>query len=75
MIIRKIVSGRDFNLFHNGLRILRSIDEQELAGSGVNWPSFRDDPVEYFIRCGDDEAAAIWRVIEGRQPRKWRQPK
>ncbi len=50
------------NEFHNGLRILRSIDAHEL-GNPDWWPEFRRDPYWFFIMCGDDDAAKIWDVM------------
>ena len=54
--------------FHNGLRLLRSIDfhEIEYAMTREQWPSFRADPYKFFIICDDDTAAAIWAVMEAR---------
>ncbi len=66
-----------FSEFHNALRILSSIDMRELVHAGAisdddtgGWQSFRDNPWRWFIRAGDDEAAAVWRIIESRQPKK-----
>lgn len=46
-----------FEEFHNGLRLLRSIDAHEL-GDPEWWPEFRTDPYCFFILC-DDKAAEI----------------
>jgi len=48
--------------FHNGLRILRSIDAFELG----NPPWYRDfviDPYTFFIQCADETAELIWHVM------------
>ena len=65
-----------FEQFHNGLRLLRSIDLHELQAEGlwpdlahestrvsVSWINFRDSPWNYFIRCDDETAAKIWAVM------------
>jgi len=63
--------------FHNALRILAGIDMRELVHAGAisgddtgGWQSFRDNPWRWFIRAGDDEAAAVWRIVEARQPKR-----
>lgn len=45
--------------FHNGLRVLRSIDSWEL-GDPKLWPEFRDSPYLFFIRSDEERAAKIW---------------
>lgn len=65
-----------FREFHNGLRILRSIDMYELIEAGVMddssamrdlvWSRFRLDPYTFFIGADDDTAAKIWTIIEKR---------
>ena len=54
--------------FHNGLRLLRSIDFSEIehAINRPQWFAFRDSPFEFFIRADDETVAAIWAVMEGR---------
>ncbi len=66
-----------FAEFHNALRILASIDRCELIDAGAlsdddtgGWLAFRDDPWRWFVRAGDDEARAVWRIIEARQPKR-----
>mgnify|MGYP001568633403 CR=1 FL=1 len=69
--------------FHNGLRILLNIDFDDLATAGVmddvgqsrraafgEWILFRQDPFRWFIRCDDEKADKIWKLIENRMPRK-----
>ena len=60
--------------FHNHLRILRSIDRSELVEAGMGDPhafdvftKFSRNPYEWFIHCSDEDAAIVWKVIEGRQ--------
>jgi hypothetical protein len=48
--------------FHNALRILRSIDSDEL-GHPDWWQYFQQNPYGYFIRCSDFNADMIWRVM------------
>jgi hypothetical protein len=57
--------------FTNALRILRSIDEYELAH--LNWPrnkrdTFFDDPVRFLLVVDDDTADHLWEVVAARQP-------
>jgi hypothetical protein len=61
--------------FHNGLRILSSIDFHELAAAGaitddahgeVEWEHFRANPWRYFIAAEDDCAAKIWTIVSRR---------
>lgn len=61
--------------FLNALRIMLSIDQDELIAAGVipagdwmAWRRFRSDPFRWFIRDADDEAASkLWALIERRQ--------
>lgn len=63
------------NEFHNGLRILRSVDRDELEASlnerlpDRKWEKFSDDPYRFFIGADDETADAIWRCIAARQPK------
>ena len=64
----------DFREFHNALRIMRSIDYPELVEAGVSypdldWASFRANPWDWFLRASDHDAAAVWTIIERRQPK------
>lgn len=65
--------------FANRLRILLSIDLDELQqvglmfnakpdnpGAWAQWRRFRADPFRYLISCGDDDAAKIWSIVERR---------
>lgn len=59
--------------FHNGLRILTSIDMHELvagkvieAGDEAEWAAFRKDPHKWLILADDDEADALWAVMKTR---------
>ncbi len=59
--------------FSNALRILQSIDRDELVDAGIDlpdtvaWLKFRDDPFRWFIRACDADADKVWAIIEGRQ--------
>lgn len=66
-----------FAEFHNALRIMASIDMADLVNAGAlsdddtgGWQAFVKNPWSWFIRAGDDEAAAVWRIIVARQPKK-----
>lgn len=52
-----------FEEFHNGIRVLHSIDSHEL-GDPPWWRRFRDDPVRFFIKADDETAAAIWNAMQ-----------
>jgi hypothetical protein len=66
--------------FHNFLRILLNIDADEFMqavygrdthpGEGgeewAAWTTFREDPYRWFIKAGDQQAAALWKIIERR---------
>lgn len=54
-----------FAEFHNGLRLLNSIDASEI-GNPDWWPEFRDDPFRFLMRCPDLYAGVIWRAMEKR---------
>ena len=68
-----LVETREFRAFHNGLRILLNLDEDELIKAGViehsveSW-RFKDNPFLFFIRAPAEQAAAIWAAIQKRQP-------
>lgn len=49
--------------FHNAIRLLYSIDSDEL-GDPSWWPQFRENPPDFFIRCDDERAEKIWGVME-----------
>lgn len=54
--------------FHNGLRILGSLDRGELKFlSGLHWISFARDPYRFFIHCDDETADQIWAAMEKRR--------
>jgi len=53
------------NEFTNALKVLRSIDADEL-GHPVWWPRFRDSPYEFFLRAPDDIRIWIWSVLQMR---------
>lgn len=63
-----------FAEFHNALRIMRSIDQWELAPAGVEmdaqqWRRFRENPYVWFMHASDDDARKVWAIIEARQPK------
>ena len=53
-------------IFLNRLRILRSIDLDEVP-SWTSWYDFRTNPYEYLISCPDDEAEHIWVALRKRE--------
>lgn len=64
----------NFADFHNGLRILLSIDRHELEAAGVikindhnAWGEFRRDPFRWFIRADDIAAPKLWAIVQRRQ--------
>lgn len=61
--------------FHNALRILLNLERQDLQDAGVinfdddaAWRRFSDNPHRWFIVASDDQARALWALIESRQP-------
>ena len=48
--------------FHNGIRVLHNIDSADL-GDPPWWEKFRDDPVDFFIRCDDERCELIWQAM------------
>lgn len=72
-------SSKEFDAFHNRLRIMTSIDFHELVDGGViedddeaEWEAFRKDPYRWFIRTDDDKAQQLWLLIERRHNYKER---
>ena len=67
-----------FGEFHNGLRIMMSIDQDELVSAGIirandhnAWGEFRRDPFRWFIRASDDQAKKLWTLMQKRMvPRR-----
>lgn len=58
----------DRRAFLNRVHSLHNIDRDQLPElDRDDWRSFRDDPVHYFMRTDDYQAAAIWREVEKRQ--------
>ncbi len=54
--------------FRNGLCLLHSLDYHEVSHviSEEKWPSFRDKPVEFFLRADDPTASGIWEAMKKR---------
>ena len=54
--------------FHNALRVLRSIDRDEIDARMTvrDWERFRDGPYEFFIKCDDQTCDAIWTATQRR---------
>lgn len=60
--------------FHNGLRILLSLDFSELVKAGVfhrgqtdKWEQFQRDPFRFFIRADEETTDILWSLIQARQ--------
>lgn len=74
-----------FAEFHNGLRVLLNIDQDEFTQAiwpehdgtrpardsemGRAWQAFRCDPHMWFIRAPTERAQAIWKIVEQRTAR------
>lgn len=59
--------------FHNGLRILTSIDFSELVAAGVienddeaEWTAFRTNPHRWLIVADDAQASKLWELMVSR---------
>ncbi len=68
-----VVASTEFRRFHNALRTLVNLDASELIAAGVideptGFRRFEDDPYRWFIRANDARAAALWALIQSRQP-------
>lgn len=62
--------------FHNRLRILLNIGMIELERAGViepgdraEWDRFRESPWRWFIACSDEQAEALWALMNSRSTR------
>jgi hypothetical protein len=62
-----------FDEFHNGLRILTSLDRHVLEDAGVipigdhnAWGIFRKDPFRWFIRADDAAAHKLFELVQRR---------
>ena len=67
------MSDMTLRSFHNGLRILTSIDRHELVEANVideddevEWPIFRSNPHKWMILADADQLAALWGVMKKR---------
>lgn len=56
--------------FHNGLRILESIDRHELVDAGVfedeadeEWTAFLKSPHRWMIEASDDQTEKLWALM------------
>lgn len=61
--------------FLNALKILRSIDRDELQNAGVPvseeaWGYFREAPYRWLIVADADDQERVWAIIEDRQPKE-----
>jgi len=68
-----VVNSTEFRRFHNALRILANLDPSEMIAAGaidtiLEFWRFSDDPYRFFIRADDARAAALWTLIQSRQP-------
>lgn len=57
--------------FHNGLRILLNIDPHQLVLENIMkdtdveaWERFQTDPFRWFIRANDNQAEALFKIIQ-----------
>ena len=58
------------NDFINRLRIIASIDADELEDAGIfDWKDFQRDPYKWLMRADDEKAAKLWALIEKRSKR------
>ena len=60
-----------FEDFHKSLRLLTTVDMQELVDAGVmlpddraTWKAFRADPARWLLRANDDTAHAVWKAMQ-----------
>jgi len=63
----------NFRMFHNALRIMRSLDRDILENAGVlragdheQWEEFRRDPYVWILTAPDFEANLLFRLVENR---------
>lgn len=54
-----------FGDFHNGIRLLFSIDSHEI-GEPLWWEDFKFDPVGFFIRADNATVRIIWEAMAKR---------
>lgn len=52
--------------FHNALRILTSLDSDEIGLTHWQWEQFRTDPLRFFVRADDATAERIWQAMVNR---------
>lgn len=62
--------------FHNALRIMNSIDRDEMVGAGLipaddhhAWQQFRCNPTRWMIGATDPQKEGLFALIEARQPK------
>lgn len=62
----------DLQDFLNRVKILRSIDSDELVKAGLThnqWLTFTADPAAFLIRQDDEVVSKVWAIVEGRAGR------
>lgn len=75
----------DQRRFYNACLILMSLDMDELVAAGVitagnldnggsSFKRFIDDPLVFMAKIGDRQRAALWALIEERQPQPTQPP-
>lgn len=73
------ISTLDQQRFFNGCMILLNLDLHELVEAGVikegnidcggsSWKRFNDAPLVFLAKIDDRKRAALWKLIEARQP-------
>ncbi len=62
--------------FHNALRVMNSIDRDEMVGAGLipandpnAWQQFRCNPTRWMIAATDAQKEGLFALIESRQPK------
>lgn len=65
----------DQRAFENRVKILRSIDRDELVSAGLDcveddrvWVAFREDPAGWLLRADDALGGLLWALVERRAP-------
>jgi hypothetical protein len=52
--------------FINQVKILRSLDRDEIGMQQHEWSKFRDDPIHFLVRANDQTADLIWAAVVAR---------
>lgn len=70
---------RPIDKFRNTFAILHNVDMEDLEDAGLisrgdndKWTRFNNNLTTFVLKLGDERLGALYRLVESRQPERWR---